>query len=45
MEMDQRYDLLKEEAGCRNLKEYNVKFVERRLNPKKRPTASCPSSC
>lgn len=34
MEMDQRYDLLKE-AGCRNLKEYNLKFVERRLNPKK----------
>ena len=34
MEMDQRYDLLKD-AGCRNLKEYNKKFVERRLNPKK----------
>ncbi|WP_375418022.1 DNA translocase FtsK 4TM domain-containing protein [uncultured Hymenobacter sp.] len=34
MEMDRRYDLLKE-AGCRNLKEYNHKFVERRLNPKK----------
>jgi S-DNA-T family DNA segregation ATPase FtsK/SpoIIIE len=34
MEMDRRYDLLKE-AGCRNLKEYNGKFVERRLNPKK----------
>ncbi|KAA3439484.1 DNA translocase FtsK [Rufibacter hautae] len=34
MEMDQRYDLLKN-AGCRNLKEYNLKFVERRLNPKK----------
>ncbi|KAA6435579.1 DNA translocase FtsK 4TM domain-containing protein [Rufibacter glacialis] len=34
MEMDQRYDLLKD-AGCRNLKEYNLKFVERRLNPKK----------
>lgn len=34
MEMDMRYDLLKD-AGCRNLKEYNVKFVERRLNPKK----------
>jgi|GEM_PF-6149 len=33
-EMDNRYDLLKE-AGCRNLKEYNAKFVERRLNPKK----------
>jgi len=34
MEMDMRYDLLKD-AGCRNLKEYNVKFVERRLSPKK----------
>lgn len=34
MEMDRRYDLLKE-AGCRNLKEYNAKFVARRLNPKK----------
>ncbi|MCC2545064.1 DNA translocase FtsK 4TM domain-containing protein [Hymenobacter sp. BT175] len=34
MEMDRRYDLLKD-AGCRNLKEYNGKFVARRLNPKK----------
>ncbi|CAN5410520.1 DNA translocase FtsK [soil metagenome] len=34
IEMDFRYDLLKE-AGCRNLKEYNAKFVERRLNPEK----------
>ena len=32
VEMDARYDLLKE-AGCRNLKEYNTKFIERRLNP------------
>ena len=32
VEMDARYDLLKE-AGCRNLKEYNQKFVERKLNP------------
>ncbi len=32
VEMDARYDLLKE-AGCRNLKEYNLKFVERKLNP------------
>ena len=30
--MDQRYDLLKE-AQCRNLAEYNAKFVRRRLNP------------
>lgn len=34
IEMDQRYDLLKN-AGCRNLKEYNNKFVERKLNPLK----------
>ncbi|WP_078063101.1 FtsK/SpoIIIE family DNA translocase [Solirubrum puertoriconensis] len=34
MEMDRRYDLLKD-AGCRNLSEYNRKFTERRLNPKK----------
>ena len=34
IEMDTRYDLLKE-AGCRNLKEYNRKFVNRRLNPNK----------
>jgi DNA segregation ATPase FtsK/SpoIIIE, S-DNA-T family len=32
IEMDQRYDLLKI-AGCRNIKEYNGKFVQRRLNP------------
>jgi S-DNA-T family DNA segregation ATPase FtsK/SpoIIIE len=34
IEMDNRYDLLKD-AGCRNLKEYNTKFVNRRLNPEK----------
>lgn len=34
IEMDTRYDLLKL-AGCRNLKEYNTKFVERKLNPNK----------
>ena len=32
IEMDNRYDLLKD-AGCRNLKEYNAKFVNRKLNP------------
>ncbi|TCK84801.1 FtsK/SpoIIIE family DNA translocase [Albibacterium bauzanense] len=32
IEMDLRYDLLKN-AGVRNLKEYNAKFVNRRLNP------------
>ncbi len=32
IEMDQRYDLLKD-AQCRNLKEYNAKFVQRRLLP------------
>jgi S-DNA-T family DNA segregation ATPase FtsK/SpoIIIE len=31
-EMDMRYSMLKE-AGCRNLKEYNLKFVERKLLP------------
>lgn len=34
IEMDNRYDLLKD-AECRNLKEYNAKFVRRRLNPQK----------
>ncbi|MBS9525568.1 DNA translocase FtsK [Litoribacter alkaliphilus] len=34
IEMDNRYDLLKD-AGCRNLKEYNGKFVARKLNPDK----------
>ena len=34
IEMDNRYDLLKE-AGARNLKEYNEKFVKRRLSPLK----------
>lgn len=34
IEMDTRYDLLKD-ASCRNLKEYNAKFVQRRLNPNK----------
>ncbi|CAM3685790.1 DNA translocase FtsK [Mucilaginibacter galii] len=32
IEMDQRYDLLKD-AQVRNLKEYNAKFVNRKLNP------------
>jgi S-DNA-T family DNA segregation ATPase FtsK/SpoIIIE len=34
IEMDNRYDLLKE-AGCRNIKEYNSKFINRKLNPEK----------
>ncbi len=34
LEMDSRYDLLKE-ATCRNLKEYNQKFIDRKLNPQK----------
>ncbi len=34
IEMDNRYDLLKE-AGCRNIKEYNEKFIKRKLNPQK----------
>jgi len=32
MEMDQRYELLKN-AFCKNIKEYNKKFSERKLNP------------
>ena len=32
IEMDQRYELLKN-ALCRNIKEYNAKFVARKLNP------------
>ncbi len=34
IEMDERYDLLKE-AHVRNIKEYNAKFIARRLNPLK----------
>ncbi|MEO5999877.1 MAG: DNA translocase FtsK [Chitinophagaceae bacterium] len=34
IEMDNRYDLLKE-AGTRNIKEYNEKYIKRRLNPQK----------
>lgn len=34
VEMDERYNLLKE-AGTRNIKEYNRKFVGRKLNPRK----------
>ena len=34
IEMDNRLVLLKN-AGCRNLKEYNTKFIHRQLNPEK----------
>lgn len=34
IEMDQRYNLLKK-AAARNIREYNEKFVQRRLNPNK----------
>lgn len=34
IEMDTRYDLLRK-AGCRNIKEYNAKFISRQLNPEK----------
>ena len=34
VEMDTRYDLLKK-ANCRNIKDYNKKFIERKLNPEK----------
>ena len=33
-EMEKRYDLLKK-AHVRNIKEYNTKFIERKLNPNK----------
>lgn len=32
IEMDTRYDLLKD-AQCRNIKEYNAKYISRKLNP------------
>ena len=32
VEMDNRYKLL-QNAGCRNIKEYNAKFINRQLNP------------
>jgi S-DNA-T family DNA segregation ATPase FtsK/SpoIIIE len=34
IEMDNRYELLKD-AGVRTIKEYNTKFIGRRLNPEK----------
>ncbi len=33
IEMDNRYDLLKEASGVRNIAEYNAKFISRKLNP------------
>ena len=33
IEMENRYEILKD-AGTRNLKEYNTKFISRKLNPK-----------
>lgn len=33
IEMENRYEMLKD-AGAKNLREYNVKFVARKLNPK-----------
>jgi S-DNA-T family DNA segregation ATPase FtsK/SpoIIIE len=33
IEMENRYEMLKE-AGAKNLKEYNAKFISRKLNPK-----------
>ena len=32
IEMDERYELCKQ-AHCRNIKEYNAKFISRKLNP------------
>lgn len=34
IEMDDRYELLKD-AQCRTIKEYNTKFIQRKLNPEK----------
>ncbi len=34
IEMDERYELCKT-ANCRNIKEYNKKFISRKLNPNK----------
>lgn len=34
IEMDERYELLKT-AQCRTIKEYNAKFIKRKLNPEK----------
>jgi S-DNA-T family DNA segregation ATPase FtsK/SpoIIIE len=34
IEMDNRYNLLKD-GGVRNIKEYNAKFIKRKLNPEK----------
>ena len=34
IEMDERYELCKN-ANCRNIKEYNTKFISRKLNPNK----------
>lgn len=34
IEMDDRYELLKQ-AHCRTIKEYNAKFISRKLNPEK----------
>ncbi len=34
IEMDNRYEMLKE-AGARNIREYNEKFIARKLNPQK----------
>ena len=34
LEMDERYNLLKD-SGVRNIKEYNSRFIARRLNPEK----------
>ncbi len=33
IEMENRYEMMKD-AGARNLKEYNTKFISRKLNPK-----------
>jgi len=42
IEMENRYEMLKD-AGAKNLKEYNAKFVARKLNPKRRPSFFSPT--
>ncbi|MEZ4788913.1 MAG: DNA translocase FtsK 4TM domain-containing protein [Flavobacteriales bacterium] len=43
IEMDERYSTLKD-AQVRNIKEYNAKFISRRLNPENAGTATSPTS-
>ena len=44
IEMENRYKLLVE-ASARNIKEYNEKFISRRLNPEKGTSVSALYRC